>query len=347
MTLAFSQAVSSRSSLWLGRAQIIDTKPVTAQAPNRRRAAVTMQEFAPDELPPRDAGNHPLLQEATQRVLKDFLTRRAVKTIAFYFLEFHDAPSRNWLLRFDNFDDKDKTKSFKDSDAYITRMLTAPEEDCTVVMGHPRGYFKREYKFKITPAKIAHRILAARAQLAEEFSNDLKLIKAENEEINREHVVKIFTTSEKERNAAKTLIFDSDPFSGSTTPLRAANYRKFKNLLTELAIGRALARYRAEEAHYYLWLGEHQHSNPTENGDDFIKGLLTRPAEHRTNPDAVISPVKIATDIMSYRETIAGEWMRQLLDVPEENLTLERNVLEKSFVHTSDKKEDGGRPATP
>lgn len=273
------------------------------------------------------------LQRHAEVVLRDFLTRRAVHTVMYYMEELHDGPSKTWLTRFDGFGNKVKLNQFSDGDAYINRMLSARKEKGTMKVGHPAGRFSRIYTFFIEPNRIAKRIIKTREQLAAEWGKDLRCIEAENLEIQRIGFEKLLCKDEAELDSKRNLIFDTDPFSTDNTPLRFRNYQALKTLTTLHAAARLIPYLRdTGPNHEYMYLLQFVASyGPIKDGDAFIRELMDRPIEARTNPEHEIHPRSIALQIMELRVAIAQEWTAVMDFVPQEQKMNARRSLENSI----------------
>lgn len=305
-----------------------------AALPNLRRAQSPQRPAARPYVPKAvldTPASNTYLQRHAEVVLRDFLTRRAVHTVMYYMDEMHDGPSKIWLSRFESFEQKVKANQFRDGDTFIDRMLRAQPEKGTLKVGHPR--FSRTFTFTIEPNRIAKRILQSRGQLSAEWANDLKCIEAENLELQRIGFEKLFCKDDTELDSKRSLIFDSDPFSTDHTPLRFKNYQALKTLTTLHAAARLIPYLRDRGPnHEYMYLLQFVKSyGPIKDGDLFIRTLMERPIETRTNPSHIIHPRAIALQIMELRVVIAKEWKSVMEFIPEEQSLSARRSLERSI----------------
>lgn len=293
------------------------------------------------------AGNT-YMQRQAEVSLRDFLTRRAVNTVMYYMAEMHDGPSRDFLRRFDDFEHKVKTDQFQDGEAYLDRMLRAQREKGTMRVGHPSGRFSRTYQFTIEPNRIAKRIIESRLQLAGEWARDLRCIEAENLEIQRLGFEKMLCQDKTELDSKRNLIFECDPFSNDDTPLRYKNYMALKTLTTQHAVARLLPYTRdSGPNHDYMYLLQFVDKHgPIKNGDDFVRSLMDRPLENRTNPAYTIHPRSIGLQILELRLVIAQEWTHVMNFIPEEHKMMTRRMLEKSMKISDVHGEDIRRPSS-
>lgn len=271
--------------------------------------------------------------------IQDYLTCRAVRTIIFYCEEFNDGPSKNWLLRFDHFEQREKSL-FHNGHQYLMKMLYAPKEHCSVTVGHPRGYFKRQYRFTIDPYRMARRILSAREQLASEWSHDLTLVKGENLSLSRLAFEKMFLGKDGEEDSEKLerkkgRVYDEATFKNQS-PLRYKSYQNIKVLTTQHATARLLTHLRDCCNHEYMWLMQFIRSyGPIKNGDDFIQSIMKHEPEIRRNPAFTVVPQSLASQVMSLRVDVAEEWMEVMANVAKDHLDLERSLLEMSVMGAS------------
>lgn len=242
-----------------------------------------------------------------------------------------------WLDRFHGH--KDGDEAFTDTSDYLRRMMLSPSEESIVVFGHPKGYFKREFKVKVDPSNLANRIMAARENVADELVEDLHLIEAENLELKRQHFESRVTSPDR-LSSTKARIFDHDVLESDQTPLRGVTYKKIKLLLTDMACKRTVVRLRDTSNHEYMWMLEYMACHPVQDGDEFIANLLRQPGLQRTNPAQWIDPSKIAGTIMMYRLVIAGEWEEELKSARAENMAVKRDLLEMSLNSTLQSPQD-------
>lgn len=249
----------------------------------------------------------------------------------YYMQEMHDSPSRDFLLKFDDFSAKVKAHKFNDGDAYIDRMLRAPNRKLIVHLGHPR--FARKFHFTIEPNRIAKRIMQSRIQLAAEWARDLRCIDIENLELQRMAFERMVCSSDAELNSKRNLVFDSDPFAIDQTPLRYKNYMALKTLTTQHAVARLLPYTRDRGSnHEYMYLLQFVSSyGAIKDGDQFLRALMDRPLESRTNPVHTIHPRAIALQLLELRSVIAAEWIAVMEYIPEEQRLMNRALLERSM----------------
>lgn len=293
------------------------------------RARYALTPFASFDVP---KGNS-YLQVTAATALRTFLTGRAVRTIAYYYSELRDIACLRWLLTFDNFEDKVAKGIFDDEKGlFLNKMLHAEPYYGTYVVGHPRGNFKREYKFKIDPMNIASRVLAARSQLAEEWTRDLRCIALENKEIIRMGMERMVSNDERHLNSLRGRVFDYDNVESDQTPLRFKNYGKLKLLVTQQAIARYELFLRDTSNHDYLFFRTYvQSSLPLKDDEAFILGLMNSPPVFRVNPMHEIVPSRLAQGVMDMRAAVADECIAVMKAVPDEHAHWSRQRLEASM----------------
>lgn len=283
------------------------------------------------------------LQRHAELVLRDFLTRRAVNTVMYYMHELGDGPCHQWLSNFENFSENVKKHAFRNGDLFLERMLIAPPEKCSLKIGHPSGRFSRTFHFTIEPRNIARRIIDVRVQLAGEWSRDLRCVDAENLELQRLSFERMVVSSEKELDSKRNLVFESDPFANDQTPLRFKNYVALKTLITQHAVARLLPYLRDQGSnHDYMYLLQFTNTyGAIGDGDDFVRELMGRPVELRTNPTFTVIPRSIAGQVLELRSVIAAEWITVMDFVPVEHELNTRGALEKSIDASQNLPDDG------
>lgn len=264
--------------------------------------------------------------------MRSLLTRRAVDTVAFYLREMNDSPTRNWLLRFEDFSARCDENRFEDDGTFLHNMLRAKPVTCTINVGHPTGRFKREYSFEIIPMDIAKRVLAVRRQLAKEWANDLQCIELENQEIKRMALERIIHSDETSLNAVRKNIFDYDNLEGNQTPLRYKNYNKLKLYVTQHAISRFEVMLRDSSNHDYMFFRTfRRRMEPLTNDEEFILGLRDQLPTSKINPVHEINPKSLAQALMDLRADVAKECIAIMAGIDGEQNADERRRLENSL----------------
>lgn len=263
--------------------------------------------------------NASALYDDASHALYNFLTRRAVDTLLVYMDEFHDGPGKNWLENFDNF--HERKHDFKGADSFLLAMLRTPPQTGTMTIRHPRGYFKREFKFSIEPRRIAERLLAIRAQLATEWMRDLQLIHKENMQLDRLRLERTLKPSEN-LDKFRERILDEDPFALDDSALRSANYAKLKVMMTHYASYAVLEDMHHSDNHSYMWLLSYLQSHKVKNDEDFVFALMHEPRVQMTNPEQEVNPLDIAERILARRLAISKDWIFLLGSTEEANRRL-------------------------
>jgi hypothetical protein len=262
-----------------------------------------------------------------------------VSTLGYYLREFNDAASMKWLLEFNGFQARADSNSFDDDGTFISDMQHAPPQTCVMTVGHKT--FKRTYKFEIRPIDIASRVIACRAQVAEEWARDLACIGLENREIVRMSFERMCESDERKLNAVRSRVFDHDNGSSDQTPLRYKNYQKLKLLATQHACARLELKLRDSNNHDYMFFRSYvRRSMPIRNDEEFILGLMKLSPVLRINPNYEIDPAALARHLMDMRTRIATEWIECMKGVPEEHLKWSRQRLEASISMNLTKGED-------
>lgn len=273
------------------------------------------------------------LQRQAELVVRDFLTRRAITTVLYYMQELGDGPSHNWLNAFQGFSGRVAGQMFKNGDGFLNDMLVAEKIHGVLKVGHPTGRFSRSFPFTIEPRHIARRIFDVRVHLASEWAQDLCCVPNENLEIQRLSFERQVAKSEAELDSKRNLIFDSDPFAHDQTPLRFQNYVGLKTLLTQHAVARLLPFLRDQGSnHDYMFLLQFiNRYGAIADGDAFVRTLMEKAPEPRTNPSFTVLPRAIAVQLMNLRAALANEWVSVMKFVPEEYNLMKIGMLEKSM----------------
>lgn len=324
----------------------ISSKTTPRSSPQRPPAKPVLQRVLVRAVLDTPARNTHLQQHA-EVVLRDYLTRSAVNTVMYYMHELGDGPSHQWLSRFEDFSEQVKAHKFKDGEKFLDRMKCSHPETCILRVGHPSGRFSRKLQFTIEPARIAHRIFDVRVQLSQEWARDLNLIEMENLEIQRLSFEKLLVKSERELDSKKNLIFDTNPFANDETPLRWKNYVGLKTLITQHAVTRLLPYMRDHGSnHEYMYLHQFvRNYGAIVDGDDFVRDLISKPSEPRTNPTFTVVPRAIALQVLELRKVVADEWISVMEFVPVERDLIVRSSLNKSLESSADLSEDARRSA--
>lgn len=305
--------------LGVSNRSLMDRRAITRRDPRGCRVVVPKMalEFV---------GQEDQVEKAAKKAFRDFLTRRAVRTVLYYLREFHDGSTEKWLKKFEDFDREER--HFSDWEGYIMRMFEAKRVEGVEVQAHPKGNFRREFKFTIEPARVARRVLATRLHIASEWKEDLRLLDRENLEINRFHF-ELSVNPDVNLDPLKERILDVD-LDDDSSPLRSQSYARIRTLATHYATHRLLQRMKAKSNHHYMWLSEYLigHSIGPDS-EQFLYNLLCENPLYRTNPKTYISPPKVAMMIMNCRIAVAEEWITDLDSVEEDQLALQRTVLQR------------------
>lgn len=139
---------------------------------------------SPDDTPLRDGNRDRLM---------GLLTERAVKTLAFYFMELN--PTLNlWLNKFleENPIPRDGNWDDVSGEAFLRKLLSMPMETAKFDIGRPE-MFDCNRTIGVNPREIATRIMSIRSQIAKEFVQELKCVSEENSLLMRETLVSSFS----------------------------------------------------------------------------------------------------------------------------------------------------------
>ncbi|EME28888.1 hypothetical protein Gasu2_25870 [Galdieria sulphuraria] len=293
--------------------------------------------------------------------VKDFVTKRAIYTLCYYFSELHDEFSRTWLLEFENFGNRGELRD--GSYAYLLRLFKSPMHIFEISSGPDPRYhsYSRKFEIEISPSSIAIRLMRVREQVAAECASDLALVSAENLEINRQQM-ELSLNVGADLEPLRSLIFENDPFTSDSTPLRTETYRRLQALLTEAAVCEYLAELRETSYHDYLWLMEYRdaaklfgkyrkHQEKFSSGypylwsgeynkQGFLFNMLRLAPIQRTHPVKWIYPNQIAHRLMELRLEVGERWIQELQSIPSDHQKLIYSHLESSIPSSTSEEDE-------
>jgi len=156
------------------------------QQANRRRGRPAHLR-SPDDSPLRDANRDLVL---------GLLTFRAARTLVVYLQETNIIVSE-WLLNYMRENSIPASGAWEDvsGDTFIRKLLTMPLESTKLEVNRDSLYDNRA-TIGVDPRSIAQRIMDIRTQLADEFMQDLKTVKEDNNTLLRETIAASFNASE-------------------------------------------------------------------------------------------------------------------------------------------------------
>jgi len=295
---------------------------------------------------------------------KNFLTQRAIQTLATYSREFLDETSAEFVEEFGGHSGLHAYQGYKfmkmDWNEYLISMVSAPTETYTIKKNNPyRGgtpgnpYIKEtflSYKVVVDPSKIATRLMECREHIANEFHQDLGLIGQESLEIVRHHRAMV-THKKDDQGALQMAIFDHDPLHNTSSPKRAGTYELLKRMLAVYAYREVVAARkaaaeagidRAAEAEA-AWLERMfaEHGTPLEGsshrygmGKEFVEKVLNSSPRIVGGIDgvepALVDPSKLAMMMLKEMEALAECWQDAVMPglTEEDHLNLRRTLLE-------------------
>lgn len=282
-------------------------------------------------------GSNAHMKQISGEIVRDFLTRRAVRTVLYYFQEMRDSASTNWLQNFENFEMKDENDVFEDGDSFLTRMQQQAQQQGEYVQQHTqRAYLTKRYRFTIRPAQIAQSILASRKQLAAEWAIDLQSVEAENLEMQRMSFERLVEQDARILNSRRNQVFDVDSGGFDQTPLRSNNLQKLLVLVTQHAITRHMVYLRdnSSSQDYIFLYNFTAQFGALNNGTEYLEKLMLMPQQklshNTTNSRHIVNPRILAMSILRLREVIAKEWISIMNQIPEEQHELTISMLRRS-----------------
>lgn len=312
--------------------------------------------------PPPGPPLPPLPRAATQRAasaIADFLTQRAMQQAIFTSRMLRDETSAGYLDRFcgGGMEDAHVCDALRDasgarvaSGAFLRALLRAPDEEILVkkpIAGRggstaTNPYLKQryfEYTVDIKPRLLGQRVLAARKGIADEMAVDLKSVEREGGRLwaaFRRTVedggdVEVATTAVDAVNLSLMDKLSYAGVDGGGSPYREANFDLALCLGLYLAVelgegGDWFRRFAAARAEGLL----RPERGIRRAADGFLAALLSQSPLLREGGVAT-DPMGICGDLLARRVQICNVWIEALDGVAEEQLDIEREMLEESL----------------
>ena len=220
-------------------------------------------------------------------IITNLLAQRTVQTQLYYFQDFKNEFSTNWLqnlctkygtpkllIHSQFYHAIDAFKNNIEFKTFFQELLRAKDETHEVkvtwgsrpTQGSPNNpYMKpvteaKTYTDTIHPPQIARQLMSIRECIANEWVSDLRLIEYDNQELQRHHseeVKHLVDDDERFRMAVRPVeISSEDGGPVSSTPLRFANFDLLKTAVTREAISRLAEELQESvvERHSAEWL---------------------------------------------------------------------------------------------
>eukprot|EP00903_Cladosiphon_okamuranus_P006174 g6071.t1 len=286
--------------------------------------------------------------ELKARAAKNMLSESSVASVVYYWLEFRDDLTPQWMKQFTyrNGDIQDIGWS-----QHLDLLLRSEPEEMIVrrLSQRPQGgsgnnpYLKpnrtqMEYTVLIEPQSIARKIMQVREQISKEWIQDLGLIAAENSEVERHREDSLCLDSDSKEKDRK-LVFDHDPLNNTSSPYRGKNYKLLLEMITKAAVRAYRSELRISGDRYTLnWLEKFMHRNDMEDGpnlkgNELVEAILDGPIvvikDPRTEKNRVIDPGHIGRQLMSFRQSEAKLVTLAMESVPADHMALNRQFLEE------------------
>eukprot|EP00904_Undaria_pinnatifida_P004554 jgi/Undpi1/1409/HiC_scaffold_11.g04800.m1 len=286
--------------------------------------------------------------EFSQRAAKNMLSESSIASVVYYWLEFRDDLTPQWLKQFSRHNGDVQEIGWHQ---HMGQLMRAEPEEMTVrrLSQRPRGgsgnnpFLKAnrsvmEYNVLIEPQQIAKKIMQVREQISREWVNDLSLIAAENNELERHREDSMFLDVESAEKDRK-MVFDHDPLNNVSSPYRGKNYKLLKEMITKAAVRAYRSELRISGDRYTLnWLEKFVHRNdeeggPNLKGNEFVEAILDGPIvvikDPRTEKNRVIDPGHIGRQLMGFRQLEAQLVVEAMKSVPDDHTRLNRQFLEE------------------
>ena len=255
--------------------------------------------------------------------------------------------------------------------AYIAQLLRTPNEEIVVEFtrrgngghgGSPERaaalgaggnpYLKDhvfEFKEKIEPRRLGDRLMRLRKEMADEWLQDLQLIGKENDEMWRS----FFETVREDEDKLKNLqnpVYAHDPSDGASgSTFRGGNYDLLRRLSTYKAAQQVLADYQrgnhedqAKASFLERMLTVHGSDFEGDAGYSvdkaFLEALLKTPPSMIRGTTyggqetmVLLSPLTVVEQICALRQVIAERWIKELGDVAQDHMDIQRELIQGSL----------------
>lgn len=321
-----------------------------AAAPKCRRSALLMSL--------RDRGESSFNERNhMQKMIKDFVTQRAVQTHLFTIQHVGDRNEFDWIEGYMGHQGLSGVHGYgalrghwKD---YMSGMMRLPEQSVTKKAEYYRGGTKGnpfiqpqviEHTSTVSPRKITNNIMEMRALISKEWVQDLQNIARENEEHWRHHLAMVTNGTDPEQGLQHRLIEPTE----ADTALRLDNYDLLERFCTHVAstqVTMELAADKSEE-HSAMWFKGYMqdksyfaHTGTRGAGRQFLKDMLNEPPRVLTltcqsdgdTKMKLIDPMDIAARIMAQRQIVAESWIQALEETEEDQLNIQREFMTECF----------------
>ena len=286
------------------------------------------------------------------KMIKDFVTQRAVQTHLFVIEQVGDRNDFDWLEGYMGHQGLSNVHGYgalrghwKD---YLSGMMRLPETTVTKKAEYYRGGTKGnpfiqpqvvEYSSTISPRKISANVMEMRALISKEWVKDLANIARENEEHWRHHLAVITNGTDVAQQLQHRFIEPSD----DDTALRLDNYDLLEKFCTHVASTQVMMELAADksEEHSAMWFKGYMEGKAYFSqtgtrgaGRQFLQDMLNEPPRVLTMTSTagdtkmkLIDPMDIAARCMAQRQVIAEAWIQALGDTDEDQLNIQREFM--------------------
>lgn len=292
--------------------------------------------------------------------IKTFLTQRALQTELELLHIARDEVTANWLEAWKGHEGIRNYNGLHGlhmgGRAYLVELLRTPNEEVTVAYkksGNRMGtkgnpYLEDqnsvvEFTETIETRRLADRLLQLRKEIAEEWVEDLKLIGKENDELWRSFFETVRETEDKHKAIQMPVfpLYRASDDRHHDTAFRRTNYDLLRRLATwdaakqirfEYQRGNKEDRVKGDFLDTMLTVYGTDFEGDSEHVDvdtKFFEALLARPPT--IIADVPLSPLGIVEKICEVRKQIADKWVIEMEEVPQDQMSLQVELLEASF----------------
>jgi len=321
-------------------------RPELELASSSRRKCGTTKMALHDREQPRE-------RDQMTRMLKDFLTQRAVQT---YLTTIEQVGERSDFDFIEGYHEHHGLSQVHGYGAlrvewheYLSGMLRMPEQTITRKIEQFRGGSKGnpyiqakaiEITSTVSPRKLTNTIMELRMEVSKEWEQDLQLIVRENAEHWRHHVALVTNGTDADEGLQHSFIQAKETDSA----LRLDNYDLLEKFCTHVACTQVMMELAAKTAdeHQAIWFKSYLEGHASLKivgsrgaGRQFIKDLLEEPPRVitlQTSGDEVrqmklIDPLDIAARVMAQRQVVAERWIEALKATEEDHLNIHRAFM--------------------
>jgi len=292
--------------------------------------------------------------DSSSVALRSLLVQRAVATVCFSARTCRDSVSAQYLsafcdLHIEEYHGISLSLFNLGWSEYLRTMLRASPEIVTVqsVLKKHRGlspnnpYLQPSFMTRpqeIQPSVLAERVMRSARLIAKEWTEDMQLMRAENNEVWQRRLGKVSGLGAAEA-AERLPVFAIDQDANADSPYRGGNYDLLQALITREAVGAtvhelSLLPSRTAEARLLASAAEDAFEGELKlhAAEAFLASLLQLPfaLEERIDEEGGLTDrFKVVEELLERREQLALSWAVDLSHIDEDLLSLKCEWLDE------------------